>query len=72
MEIVQKGSGIYFLITSVTNYFAQHAESVAPVDPFSPFIFFIWRKGFIVSYTTRCASEPLGIAKWETFIAIPT
>ncbi len=54
MEIAQRGSGIHFLITSVTNYSAQHAESVAPVDPFSPFILFIWRKGYIVSYTTRC------------------
>lgn len=54
MEIAQRGSGIYFSITSVTNYSAQHAESVAPVDPFPPFILFIWRKGYIVSYTTRC------------------
>lgn len=61
-----------FTITSVTNYVAPRAAPVGPADPFLPVILFIWRKGFIVSYSTRCTQEPLGLAKWETFIAIPT
>lgn len=45
MEIAPRGSGIYFLITSVTNYSAQHAESVAPVDLFSPLYLIYLEKG---------------------------
>ena len=45
MEIAQRGSGIYSSITSVTNYSAQHAESVAPVDPFSPLYLIYLEKG---------------------------
>lgn len=42
METAQRGSRTYSLITSVTNYSAQHAQSVAPEDPFSPPLYLIY------------------------------
>lgn len=44
MEIVQRGSRIYFQITSVTNYFAQHAETVAPPPPLS---YLFWERALL-------------------------
>ncbi len=46
------------------DYSAQHAETEGPVDPFPPLILFIWRKGYIVSYS-RCTIAPLCTRKGE-------
>lgn len=64
-QTVQAGIRNLLPITSVTDYFSCRAQSVAPVEPLSLFILFIWRRAFIVSCVARCAREPLGIAKWE-------
>lgn len=61
MEIAQRGSGIYFLITSVTNYSAQHAESDVPADPFL-LLSYLFGERLILSHTPQGA--PRNLREW--------